>query len=91
MKSVTTSSGGRAAFQRAVYSIKPQVLTRFNTLYRVGERSKLVERFLDEKVREKEQAFVDAARLIERDPALRAVRGVSRDVDALAGETFRNL
>lgn len=80
-----------SAFQRAVYSVEPEVLARFNSLYEPRERSKLVEQFLGQKVREREQAFVDAARRIETDPELAAIRGVSDDVDALAGETLGRL
>ncbi len=80
-----------STFQRAVYSIKPDVLTRFNALYASRERSKLVEQFLREKVNERERSFVDAARQIETDPELSAIRDVSDDVDALAAETFGKL
>jgi hypothetical protein len=86
-----TVANTKHTFQRAVYSIKPKVLARFNALYRARERSKLVERFLDTKVREKEHAFVEAARLIETDPSLGTIRDVSDDVDALTSETLRTL
>ena len=78
-------------FQRAVYSIKPSVLARFNTLYPSRDRSKLVEQFLRHKVSEKEQAFVEAARLIENDPQYASIREVSDDMDSLTSETFKAL
>lgn len=73
---------------RAIYSIDPEVLKRFNTLFKPGERSKVVEQLLREKIDTEDQQLVDAARRIESDPRFAAIREVSDDVDRIAGETL---
>ncbi len=91
MQNDTKDKKSQAGFQRAVYSIKPDVLARFNALYPTRDRSKLVEQFLLHKVSEKERAFVEAARLIENDPQYSSIREVSDDMDSLTTETLKTL
>lgn len=73
---------------RAIYSIDPEVLNRFNSTFRPRERSRVVERMMREALVEKERQVVDAVRLIETDPRFAAIREVTADVDLVAGEAI---
>ena len=72
---------------RALYSIRSEVLGRFNTLFKGRERSRTVERLMERAIAEREDEVTAAARLIETDPAFAEVRAISGEVDALAAET----
>jgi len=76
---------GRTA--RALYSIRPEVLGRFNTLFKGRDRSRAVERLMERAIAEREDEVIAAARLIETDPDFEEARAISDEVDALAAET----
>jgi hypothetical protein len=73
---------------RAIYSIDPEILKRFNALFKPGERSKVVEQLLRQKIAAQDQQLVDAAKRIESDPRFTSIREVSDDVDRIAGESL---
>lgn len=81
LKQITMSTPSRA-----IFSIDPNVLQRFNAHFKRGERSKVVEQLIREKVDAEDQQLVEAARRIETDPRFAAIRDVSDDVDRIAGE-----
>ena len=75
---------------RAIYSINPDLLNRFNALYPARERSKIVEGLIQQVLEEREQYLVDAVRKIETDPRLAAIREVSDDIDRVAGDGLQD-
>ncbi len=75
---------------RAIYSINPDLLSRFNALYPARERSKIVEGLIQKVLEEREQYLVDAVRKIETDPSLAAIREVSDDIDRVAGDGLQD-
>lgn len=76
---------------RVLFSINDEIMALFRTVVPARERSKTIERFMQEEVKrreaEREQRIEQLAKMVETDPAYADVRAVSRDVDAVAGET----
>jgi transcription initiation factor TFIIIB Brf1 subunit/transcription initiation factor TFIIB len=71
---------------RAIYTINPEVLNRFNAAFKPRERSKVVERLIRQELDKHERALAEAARRIETDPRFASILEVSEDVDRVAGE-----
>lgn len=71
---------------RVLYSIKPELVSRFNAVFKGRDRSRVVERLMERAIEEREAEVVAAVRLIETDPDFAPVRAVSDDVDALSAE-----
>jgi len=75
---------------RVLFSINDEIMALFRTVVPARERSKTIERFMQEEVKrreaEREQRIEQLAKMVETDPAYADVRAVSRDVDAVAGE-----
>lgn len=75
---------------RVLFSINDEIMALFRTVVPARERSKTIERFMQEEVKrreaEREQRIEQLAKMVETDPAYADVRSVSRDVDAVAGE-----
>lgn len=74
---------------RAIYSIDPHLLSRFNAMFAPRERSKVVERLMQSVLDQREQALLEAAHRIESDPTLASIRAVSDDIDCIAGEAVQ--
>ena len=74
---------------RVLFSIKDEVLERFRAIVPDRERSKLVESLILKEIalreERREREIEEVARMVETDPAFARVRGVSGDVDAVAG------
>ena len=83
------STNALSRISRAIYSIDPEVLNRFNSTFRPRERSKVVEQLMRQALAKKERQVIDAIRLIESDPRFAAIREVSADVDRIAGEAVK--
>ena len=83
------STNALSRISRAIYSIDPEVLNRFNSTFRPHERSKVVEQLMRQALAKKERQVIDAIRLIESDPRFAAIREVSADVDRIAGEAVK--
>lgn len=66
-----------ASASRAIYSINPDVLSRFNALFPPRERSKVVEQMIQRALAERESGLLEAVRKIESDPRFAAIREVS--------------
>ena len=79
-----------ATASRAIYSINPDLLSRFNALFAPRERSKVVERLIGQALVERESGLLEAARKIESDPRFAAIRAVSDDIDRIAGQAVRD-
>ncbi len=79
-----------ATVSRAIYSIDPDLLSRFNALFAPRERSKVVEQMIRKALTERESGLLEAARLIESDPRFAAIRAVSDDIDRIAGEAVQD-
>jgi hypothetical protein len=77
---------------RALFSIKDDVLERFRAIVPSRERSKVIESFMLKEIKvreeERERKSEEIARMVETDPAFAKVRGVSADVDAVAGDAI---
>ena len=75
---------------RALFSIKDEVLDRFRAIVPNRERSKVVEALMLKEIalreERREREIEKIARMVETDPAFAKVRGVSADVDAVAGD-----
>lgn len=75
---------------RVLFSINDEIMALFRTVVPARERSKTIERFMQEEVERREtqrdQRIEQLARLVETDPAYTEVRAVSQDVDEVAGE-----
>ena len=76
---------------RVLYSIRPELVSRFNAVFKGRERSRVVERLMERAIEERESEVVAAARLVETDPDFAPVRAVSSDVDALSEDTASHL
>lgn len=79
-----------ATASRAIYSINPDVLSRFNALFPPRERSKVVEQMIQRALAERESGLLEAARKIESDPRFAAIREVSDDIDRIVGEAVQD-
>lgn len=79
-----------ATASRAIYSINPDLLSRFNAQFAPRERSKVVEQMIQRALTERESGLLAAARLIESDPRFAAIRAVSDDIDRIAGEAVQD-
>lgn len=77
--------------KRVLYSIHPEVVERFNALFKGRERSRVVERLMLQAINEREAEVVAAAKLIENDPAFAEYREVSEWVDAQAVDTLASV
>jgi hypothetical protein len=68
-------------------------MAMFRTAVPARERSKTIEKFMQEEVARREtqrdQRIEQLAKLIETDPAYAEVRAVSESVDAVAGEAVK--
>lgn len=75
---------------RVLFSINDEIMALFRTVVPARERSKTIERFMQEEVErreaEREQRIEQLAKMVETDPAYADVRAASQDVDAVAGE-----
>jgi hypothetical protein len=75
---------------RALFSISDEVLERFRAIVPNRERSKVVETLMLREIalreERREREIEKIARMVETDPAFAKVRGVSADVDAIAGD-----
>ena len=75
---------------RALFSINDEIMALFRTVVPARERSKTIERFMQEEIERREtqrdQRIEQLAKMIETDPAYAQVRAVSQAVDAIAGE-----
>ena len=79
-----------ATASRAIYSINPDVLSRFNALFPPRERSKVVERMIQRALAERESGLLEAARKIESEPRFAAIREVSDDIERIVGEAVQD-
>ncbi len=79
-----------ATASRAIYSINPDVLSRFNALFPPRERSKVVEQMIQRALAERESGLLEAVRKIESDPRFAAIREVSDDIDRIVGEAVQD-
>jgi hypothetical protein len=76
---------------RVFYSIRPELVSRFNAVFKGGERSRVVERLMERAIEERESEVVAAVGLVETDPDFAAARAVSADVDALSADMAPHL
>ncbi len=76
------------ATRRAVYSIRADILDRFNAAYQGRERSKMIERMMLRALDAEENDIAAAAAQIEGDPELASCRETSDWADANAVDTF---
>jgi hypothetical protein len=74
--------------KRVLYSIHPEVLSRFNALFKGRDRSRAIESLMLKAINEREQEVVAAAKLIETDPAFSEYHEVSDWADAQAVDTL---
>jgi len=78
---------------RVLFSIDDEIMAMFRTAVPARERSKTIEKFMQEEVARREtqrnQRIEQLAKLIETDPAYAEVRAVSESVDAVAGEAVK--
>lgn len=79
-----------ATASRAIYSINPDVLSRFNALFPPRERSKVVEQMIQRALAERESGLLEAARKIESEPRFAAIREVSDDIERIVGEAVQD-
>lgn len=79
-----------ATASRAIYSINPDVLSRFNALFSPRERSKVVEQMIQRALSERESGLLEAARKIESEPRFAAIREVSDDIERIVGEAVQD-
>ena len=77
---------------RALFSINDDILALFRTVVPSSERSKTIEKLMREEIERRESAreqrMAELAALVETDPDFADIRAVSREVDALAGESI---
>ncbi|MBK7051799.1 MAG: hypothetical protein KBF98_12375 [Rhodoferax sp.] len=75
---------------RVLFSINDEIMAMFRSVVPARERSKTIERFMQEEVERREtqrdQRIEQLAKMVETDPAYAEVRSVSETVDAVAGE-----
>jgi hypothetical protein len=76
------------ATTRVLFSLNPDVVARFNRIYKGRERSRMVERFMIEAIDARENRVVAAAKLIASDPAFREYDDVADWADAQAIDTL---
>ncbi len=76
------------ATKRAVYSIRTDILDRFNAAYQGRERSRMIERMMLRALDAEENDIAAAAAQIEGDPELASYRETSDWSDANAVDTF---
>jgi hypothetical protein len=74
--------------KRVLYSIHPEVLTRFNALFKGRDRSRMVEKFMIQAIDSRASEVAAAAKLIETDPAFSEYAAVSEWADAQAVDTL---
>ena len=78
---------------RVLFSIDDEIMAMFRSAVPARERSKTIEKFMQEEVARREtqrdQRIEQLAKLIETDPAYAEVRAVSESVDAVAGEAVK--
>ena len=78
---------------RVLFSIDDEIMAMFRTAVPARERSKTIEKFMQEEVArrdtQRDQRIEQLAKLIETDPAYAEVRAVSESVDAVAGEAVK--
>jgi hypothetical protein len=77
-----------SATKRAVYSIRSEVLDRFNAAYQGRERSRMIERLMLRALEAEENEIAAIASQIENDPDLATYREVSDWADANAADTL---
>ena len=75
---------------RVIYSIDPQILSRFNAMFAPRERSKVVEQMIQRALSERESGLLEAARKIESEPRFAAIREVSDDIERIVGEAVQD-
>jgi flagellar motor component MotA len=77
---------------RVLFSINDEIMAMFRSVVPARERSKAIEKFMQEEVERREmerhQRIEQLAKLVETDPAYAEVRVVSESVDAVAGEAL---
>jgi len=75
---------------RVLFSISDEVMAMFRSAVPARERSKTIERFMQEEVNRREaqrdQRIEKLAKMVETDPAYAGVCEVSESVDGVAGE-----
>ena len=75
---------------RVLFSINDEIMAMFRSVVPARERSKTIERFMQEEVERREtqrdQRIEQLAKMVETDSAYAEVRSVSETVDAVAGE-----
>lgn len=75
---------------RVLFSINDEVMAMFRTVVPARERSKTIERFMQEEINRREvqrdQRIEQLAKMVETEPAYAEVRMTSEFVDAVAGE-----
>src|SRR5271169_4313003 len=67
---------------RVLYSIRSDVLGRFNNMFKGRQRSRAIGQLMERAIAEREAEVVSAARQIETDPDFADVRAISDEVDA---------
>ena len=76
---------------RVLFSINDEIMAMFRSVVPARERSKTIERFMQEEVERREmqrdQRIEQLAKMVETDPTYAEVLAVSESVDAVAGET----
>ena len=72
---------------RVLYSIRPDILGQFNSMFKGRQRSRAIEQLMERAIAEREAEVVAAARRIETDPDFADVRAISDEVDTLSAET----
>jgi hypothetical protein len=75
---------------RILFSINDEITAMFRTVVPASERSKTIERFMQEEVErrkmQRDQRIEQLAKLVETDSAYAEVSAVCEDVDGVAGE-----
>ena len=69
---------------RVLYSIRSDILGRFNNMFKGRQRSRAIEQMMERAIAEREAEVVSAALRIETDPDFADVRAISDEVDALS-------
>lgn len=73
---------------RVLYSLDPDVVARFNRIYKGRERSRVVERYMTAAINAREEEVVAAAKLIATDPAFAEYDDVAEWADAHSIDTL---
>jgi hypothetical protein len=82
-----TTANLMAQTVRVLYSIRPEILGRFNSVFKGWQRSRAIEQLMERAIAEREAEVVSAARRIDTDPDFADVRAISDEVDSLSAET----